>query len=590
MLITRANVSSPALQKHRIKYKIEFPPGSMGLELEPVIKSAEREVGCRVKDFYFSIDHNGIDPNYLEARIAIGDVICSINGQDIRSMPFIQIIEKLRLLTDETRWITFKNITQSWVSKGGSICEALMDEPSLPTSPAPIFINPLLSRNKKKVSHRPPVPSSMVSPPFLSLPTPSKRKVTSIAIEEERKREKLEEEREEREESMTNENFENYSTGSNSSYGMGKAVLPSSSSPSPGDNFYVKYGESTGLRVSSLERKLSEEKVNEDGNNSKIQEKEGKQTNQSEVVPVMINLVSEKFLAKVGEGSGIASSSSFNAGSSATSSVMIAADQSSFLSLNSVLSSSNINNTHHRLPLPSPNRKDKKGKGSSSASPRLSHRPPSSPLKKPPVKFAVNVTSSHHPSDGITNLLYAEDREKEVKEEEIKKQNEELLRGKPPRYNDALVSTASPPSILIPVVVSPNIDNTPSDLASQTSLSPATPQQSLLATTAVNSAIVLGKAANTLSHVIDEGQHHLVESVFPSYTSKEYQELLQQKKTLLQELSQALLMLGEVQEEITSIKVLSTSLNHWPSSSSPFASPSASPLLLGLFSRDEREE
>jgi hypothetical protein len=99
--------------KQRIKYKIEFPPGSMGLELEPVIKSSEREIGCRVKDFYFSIDHCGIDQNYIEARVSIGDIICSINGEDIRSWPFADIVEKLRVLKDSKRLISFKNITAS---------------------------------------------------------------------------------------------------------------------------------------------------------------------------------------------------------------------------------------------------------------------------------------------------------------------------------------------------------------------------------------------------------------------------------------------------------------------------------------------
>lgn len=99
--------------KQRIKYKIEFPPGSMGLELEPVIKSSEREIGCRVKDYYFAIEHTGIDQNYLEARVSLGDIICAINGEDIRSIPFNNIVEKLRLLKDEKRVISFKNITAS---------------------------------------------------------------------------------------------------------------------------------------------------------------------------------------------------------------------------------------------------------------------------------------------------------------------------------------------------------------------------------------------------------------------------------------------------------------------------------------------
>ncbi len=143
-------------KKARIKYKIEFPPGAMGLELEPVIKSSEREIGCRVKDFYFSIDHSGVDQAYLEARVSVGDIITAINGDDIRSLPFVSIVERLKELKETKRVITFKNITAACkcrdvvdvshsrycilsigTSKGSLI--GAMDEPSLPLSPAPVM-------------------------------------------------------------------------------------------------------------------------------------------------------------------------------------------------------------------------------------------------------------------------------------------------------------------------------------------------------------------------------------------------------------------------------------------------------------------
>eukprot|EP01039_Chlorochromonas_danica_P013980 gene13980-16257_t len=46
----------------KVEYVVLFPPGAMGLELEPVIKSSEREIGCRIKDFYFGVDYRGIEP------------------------------------------------------------------------------------------------------------------------------------------------------------------------------------------------------------------------------------------------------------------------------------------------------------------------------------------------------------------------------------------------------------------------------------------------------------------------------------------------------------------------------------------------
>ena len=78
-----------------------------------MIKSSDREIGCRVKDYYFPQDHEGIDPSYVQARVSVGDIVSSINGQDIKSLPFSVIIEKLRQLRDSKRVISFKNITAS---------------------------------------------------------------------------------------------------------------------------------------------------------------------------------------------------------------------------------------------------------------------------------------------------------------------------------------------------------------------------------------------------------------------------------------------------------------------------------------------
>lgn len=48
---TNSNLSQ--LKKKKIKYRVTFPPGSMGLELEPIIRSKDVELGCRVKNYYF---------------------------------------------------------------------------------------------------------------------------------------------------------------------------------------------------------------------------------------------------------------------------------------------------------------------------------------------------------------------------------------------------------------------------------------------------------------------------------------------------------------------------------------------------------
>jgi hypothetical protein len=95
------------------QYEIAFPPGSMGLEFEPVITSSERTIGCRVKDYYFGLDYNGIERSYIEEHIAVGDIITKVNNTSVVSMPFGNILDLLRSLVAVSRPVSFKNITAS---------------------------------------------------------------------------------------------------------------------------------------------------------------------------------------------------------------------------------------------------------------------------------------------------------------------------------------------------------------------------------------------------------------------------------------------------------------------------------------------
>lgn len=93
--------------------KVTFPPGNMGLDLEPLISSVspERLIGCRIKDFYFGVDHTGIDEDSLRAAIGPGHIIASINGQEVLFAQFMDILEKLRQLKHEQRTICFKTLS-----------------------------------------------------------------------------------------------------------------------------------------------------------------------------------------------------------------------------------------------------------------------------------------------------------------------------------------------------------------------------------------------------------------------------------------------------------------------------------------------
>lgn len=97
-------------KKEKFEYVVLFPPGAMGLELEPVIKSSEREIGCRVKDFYFGVDYNGIEPAQLERLVNVGDIICSIDDISVRSLRFPDIVELLRSRRNQQRIVRLKNM------------------------------------------------------------------------------------------------------------------------------------------------------------------------------------------------------------------------------------------------------------------------------------------------------------------------------------------------------------------------------------------------------------------------------------------------------------------------------------------------
>lgn len=103
------------------EYKVIFPAGAMGLELEPVVISTERKIGCRVRDFYFGMDYEGIEPMVLQKTIRIGDIISSVNGVSVLSASFMDILDILTSNREAPqRVLQFKDVSivSSWPSAG----------------------------------------------------------------------------------------------------------------------------------------------------------------------------------------------------------------------------------------------------------------------------------------------------------------------------------------------------------------------------------------------------------------------------------------------------------------------------------------
>ena len=104
-------VSSSARRNgDRLVCDIIFPPGAMGLVLEPLIPSeaSKREIGCKVKEFQFGIDDTGIDEGNLRSLIMPGDILSAINGSKVLFHKFHDVMTQLELLKHKQKRITFK--------------------------------------------------------------------------------------------------------------------------------------------------------------------------------------------------------------------------------------------------------------------------------------------------------------------------------------------------------------------------------------------------------------------------------------------------------------------------------------------------
>ena len=91
-------------------YSVVFQPGSVGLKLEPVVESMGRQVGCRVLDF---ADGGQDDPGQARAtkRIRPGDLLVAINGRDVISWNYPDIIALLRqTATANKRTMDFRSV------------------------------------------------------------------------------------------------------------------------------------------------------------------------------------------------------------------------------------------------------------------------------------------------------------------------------------------------------------------------------------------------------------------------------------------------------------------------------------------------
>ena len=99
----------------RIEYTIHFSPGPIGLKLEPVVRNTTSEIGCRVLKFVGSKKNEEPSQAQRSGKINIGDIFVSIDGTNIMSRSYSEIIEILRVSASSTkgRTITFRSVRNS---------------------------------------------------------------------------------------------------------------------------------------------------------------------------------------------------------------------------------------------------------------------------------------------------------------------------------------------------------------------------------------------------------------------------------------------------------------------------------------------
>ena len=102
-MMTMSEASSSILPKIcGSHYIIHFQPGAIGLKLEPVIKNRDgKEFGCRVMDFV-DLPSKKISQARASGKIKIGDIFTSVDGRNVTSKSYVDIVKILTESSNET--------------------------------------------------------------------------------------------------------------------------------------------------------------------------------------------------------------------------------------------------------------------------------------------------------------------------------------------------------------------------------------------------------------------------------------------------------------------------------------------------------
>ena len=88
-------------------FSIMFPPGPMGLHLEP---NTNEEIGAKVKGYHFSESSTGMNSSILKDKVKKGDVISLVDNINVIDMSFRKVYNILVNKTTSNKLVTFKRI------------------------------------------------------------------------------------------------------------------------------------------------------------------------------------------------------------------------------------------------------------------------------------------------------------------------------------------------------------------------------------------------------------------------------------------------------------------------------------------------
>lgn len=164
-----------------MEYNVDFEPGPIGLKLEPVLKNGQKEFGCRVMRFVDNGKNSSPSQALKSGKINVGDVLTAVNGKNVTSKSYKEIVSLLKSPSSETegRIITFRVPRSPAAVMPKTPASKLMNvrtaEKTKNSSLVDSVLTPLQTKNSKG-SESP----TMFSPSFVKKMTQSSVKDTNV--------------------------------------------------------------------------------------------------------------------------------------------------------------------------------------------------------------------------------------------------------------------------------------------------------------------------------------------------------------------------------------------------------------------------